>query len=157
MRFVVFELWDRKDGQLAAANFAYVVGSVLHDYTFLTLKRDGRSCGSILTRVVGHIIESCGFDLWYWGFKLEYMKEYDKYGGKGVPRRELMQVLKHSHSQLGGGGGGKGATNSRKDNGMKGSIVNVHNEPVLDVVEFVKAGKALVQPLPEWLQAEANS
>merc|ERR1712154_419602 len=109
------------------------IGSILCDYTFMTLKRDNRSCGNILTKVIGHILQSCFYDIWYWGFRLEYMTDYDKYGGKEIHRTEFANILKNSCSQ-----------NQPK-------VINHNNQTVLDIIDFIKTGKALVEPLPQWV------
>lgn len=76
------ELWEKSTGELAAAIMALSVGDIFHDYTMATLKRDKRSVGAILSKVVGHLLVECGYTLWYWGFKNPYMAEYDNhYGG----------------------------------------------------------------------------
>ena len=36
--------------------FGFTIGGVYQDYTMCTLMRDKRSCGSILTKVVGYIL-----------------------------------------------------------------------------------------------------
>ena len=132
LKFMTFELWERETKEIVAASFGYLIGSILCDFTFMTLKRDHRSCGSILTKVIGDVLESTGYDLWYCGFRLEYMTEYDKYGGKEISRREFDSVFESSIK-------------------MKQRIVNCHQQPVESIVEYIKAGKALVDPLPAWV------
>ena len=132
LKFVTFELWERESNEIVAASFGYLIGSILCDYTFMTLKRDHRSCGNILTKVIGDVLQSCGYDLWYWGFRLEYMTDYDKYGGKEIPRSEFDSVFQNSCSQ-------------------QPQIINCHQQPVKDIVEHIKAGKAFVEPLPAWV------
>jgi hypothetical protein len=39
----------------------------------MTLIRDHRSCGAILSRLVGAILQRMGVHLWYWGYKVAYM------------------------------------------------------------------------------------
>jgi len=82
------ELWEKSSGDLAAAIMALSVGDIFHDYTMATVKRDKRSPGAILTKVVGHLLTECGYKLWYWGFKNPYMAEYDEnYGGLSMDSR----------------------------------------------------------------------
>mmetsp|Transcript_65352 Transcript_65352/g.142424 ORF Transcript_65352/g.142424 Transcript_65352/m.142424 type:complete len:372 (+) Transcript_65352:41-1156(+) len=89
LRIYSIELWDKKTGELAAAIMSLSLGDIFHDYTMATMLRDSRSPGAILTKVVGHLLVQCGFTLWYWGFKNEYMKEYDSsYGGSVFDSRE---------------------------------------------------------------------
>jgi len=135
--FMVFELWDKTTMELVACSFGYQVGSILHDYTFLTLKHDKRSIGNILTRVVGDILLQCNMDLWYWGFPLEYMKEYSHYIAKLISRTEFANVfLKHGLS-------------NEKNN----VIINYSNKTVQNIIDFVKNGNALVQPFPQWINS----
>ena len=133
LKFVTFELWEKETNEIVAASFAYITGSIVCDYTFMTLKRDHRSCGSILTKVVGHILQSCKYDFWYWGFRLDYMTDYDKYGGKEINRKEFASILINS---------------CKKAPNM---IVNCNDEPIVDITEFIKTGKALIAPLPQWI------
>lgn len=73
------ELWDKSSGELAAAIMAFSVGDIFHDYTMATMVRDNRSAGAILSKVLGHLLAECGYTLWYWGFKNNYMAEYDEH------------------------------------------------------------------------------
>ena len=41
--------------------FRYAVGNFMCDYTQCTPKRDNRSCGSILSRVVGDLLTKAGY------------------------------------------------------------------------------------------------
>eukprot|EP00930_Biecheleria_cincta_P047349 TRINITY_DN32802_c0_g1_i1.p1 TRINITY_DN32802_c0_g1~~TRINITY_DN32802_c0_g1_i1.p1 ORF type:complete len:412 (-),score=61.28 TRINITY_DN32802_c0_g1_i1:58-1269(-) len=88
LRVYSIELWEKSSGKLAAAIMALSVGDIFHDYTMATMIRDSRSAGSILTKVVGHLLTEAGFTLWYWGFKNPYMAEYDgQYGGTTLDNR----------------------------------------------------------------------
>ncbi|ETO29518.1 hypothetical protein RFI_07599 [Reticulomyxa filosa] len=142
LQLVVFELWEKSNpSELAAASFGYLVGSILHDYTFITNKKDKRSAGNLLTKTIGHLLQECGYDLWYWGFKLDYMAaEYEnaKYNGKELSQGEFWDVLKHSLSHH---------TNDKKE------VINCQGVPVKDVTKFIADGSALVQPLPQWLES----
>eukprot|EP00916_Digyalum_oweni_P004871 GHVL01008757.1.p1 GENE.GHVL01008757.1~~GHVL01008757.1.p1 ORF type:complete len:375 (+),score=45.39 GHVL01008757.1:23-1147(+) len=108
-----FELWIKKDNayydlpyepptvtdsageewMLGACTFGYAIGRILHDFTACTLVRDRRSLGSLVTRAAGHVLCQAGFICWYWGFKLKYMKEYDKYGGQLMGREDFYEML----------------------------------------------------------------
>jgi len=83
----VFELWE--GDKLVAVTAGFAVGSCYHDYSMATLVKDKRSCGHILTKVVGHILQRCGYSLWYWGYEVEYMKTYKGYGGRLFDRKEF--------------------------------------------------------------------
>ena len=73
--------------------FGFTIGGVYQDYTMCTLMRDKRSCGSILTKVVGYILQEIGISIWYWGYKCEYMEEYCKhYGAKEIDRIEFYDI-----------------------------------------------------------------
>ncbi|KAF8823096.1 hypothetical protein IE077_004158 [Cardiosporidium cionae] len=80
-----FELWEASTHQLLAAVLTYGVGYVACDYTALTVHRDYRSCGSILTHVVGDILQKCGYVLWDWGQCLNYMLTYQAVGATSMP------------------------------------------------------------------------
>merc|ERR1712228_757765 len=136
LKFLTFELWEKETGKIVAASFAYLIGSILSDYTFMTLQRDNRSCGNILTKVIGDILSKCLYDAWYWGFRLNYMSEYDKYGGTEMNRSEFANILKKS-CQYG-----------------PQKIVNYKGEMVLDIIDFIKEGNALIAPLPAWLDSK---
>jgi Leu/Phe-tRNA-protein transferase len=82
-----FELWE--GSELVAVTVGFGVGRAFHDYSMLALKRDHRSCGSILTKAVGHLLQLCGYTIWYWGIKNEYMHEYDSKGGRKFERAEF--------------------------------------------------------------------
>ena len=43
----------------------------------------------MLSKTVGHLLSTCGFDFWYWGFKTDYMQHYDKFGGRNIGRGEF--------------------------------------------------------------------
>lgn len=63
------------------------------DYTFCTLRLDARSVGGILTRALGDVLTKAGYTHWYWGFALQYMRDYDAYGGAELPRKAFYEVL----------------------------------------------------------------
>merc|ERR1712151_914633 len=68
----------------------FSVGDIFHDYSMATAIRDDRSPGAILTKVLGYLLVSSGFSLWYWGFKNPYMAEYDaSYGGMTVENADF--------------------------------------------------------------------
>lgn len=84
------EMWEKSSGELAAAIMSFSVGDIFHDYSMATLKRDSRSPGAILSKVLGHLLCQAGYSLWYWGFKNSYMADYDEvYGGVQLANREF--------------------------------------------------------------------
>jgi len=86
----VFELWE--GDALAAAVFSFMCGRVFHDFTMCTLVRDNRSAGHLLTKAVGHLIGQAGYRCWYWGFKNEYISDYDGYGPHHLSREEFWDI-----------------------------------------------------------------
>ena len=85
----VFELWDTETNELLAITAGFGIGSTYHDYSHATLISDKRSAGQVLTKTVAHLLQQCGYGLWYWGFKVGYMQEYDSFGGRNVGRKEF--------------------------------------------------------------------
>ncbi|CAD7962774.1 unnamed protein product [Amoebophrya sp. A120] len=83
----VFEFWENDELVALCAGFA--VGKAYHDYSMATLKRDKRSLGAIASKVVGHLLQKTGFEIWYWGCKIGYMNDYAKYGGRDFGRAEF--------------------------------------------------------------------
>ena len=65
--------------QLAAVTAGMSAGSNFHDYSMCTFVRDSRCLGHVLTKTVADLLQKCDFDLWYWGYKGEYMSQYDQY------------------------------------------------------------------------------
>lgn len=65
--------------KLAAVTAGMSAGSNFHDYSMCTFVRDSRCLGHVLTKTVADLLQKCGFDLWYWGYKGEYMAQYDQY------------------------------------------------------------------------------
>ena len=117
----VFELWDTTDEaapELLAVTAGFGVGCCFHDYSMFTLVRDQRSAGSVLTKTVAHALKSCGYSLWYWGYKGDYMEAYDAYGGRDFPRFEFWQRWQEG----------------------------IATPPTTDVRAFVSTGRALVPP-----------
>ena len=54
------------------------IGTNFHDYSMCAFVRDKRNLGHVLTKTVGDLLHKCGFGVWYWGFKVGYMDQYDK-------------------------------------------------------------------------------
>lgn len=90
LRFMAVELVRRDSGEVMAGCCGYAVGTVYCDYTMYTLAAQKESFGMVVTKLVGEALQQCGYDFWYWGACLEYMKEYKgRYGGRDVPRAEF--------------------------------------------------------------------
>jgi Leu/Phe-tRNA-protein transferase len=109
---MVFEMWEGEE--LVALTAGFGTGSAFHDYSMATLKRDQRGLGKILTKVVGQMLCTCGYDIWYWGYKSDYMEYFDQYGGRHFDRQEFWNRWDKSRQQppaqdlgvlLEGGGG----------------------------------------------------
>lgn len=97
VQFYCFCLVELATGNTAACSFGFASGAVFQDYTMYTTCRDKRSCGSILNKVVGHVLQQAGFKLWYWGYELDYMQEYVVgYEAVNVPREAFYRVLDES-------------------------------------------------------------
>lgn len=79
-------------GKVVAATFGFACGNTFHDYTMATFVQDNRSCGSIVTKLSGYILQKAGVKLWYWGMQVEYMKEYlGKYGAVEFSKNEFYE------------------------------------------------------------------
>jgi hypothetical protein len=39
------------------------------------------------------VLTKAGYTHWYWGFALQYMHDYDAYGGKELSRKEFYEIL----------------------------------------------------------------
>eukprot|EP00299_Pterocystis_sp_00344_P015403 c7688_g1_i3.p1 GENE.c7688_g1_i3~~c7688_g1_i3.p1 ORF type:complete len:361 (+),score=76.02 c7688_g1_i3:50-1132(+) len=113
-----FELRERSTHKLAAVTVGFSLGSAYHDYSTYTIIRDSRSCGNILSKVVGDTLTKCGYTIWYWGIKANYMKEYDECGGVELNRDKFWNVW-------------SAAT----------QVPSPRN-----IVQFVENGEALIQP-----------
>lgn len=92
------------DYDVLAGCCSFSLGALFHDYSMYTpsslpasvdssCESPGEeqaahvSYGSVLTRIIFDALYHCGYDMWYWGFKIDYMEEYEKkYGGKDVSR-----------------------------------------------------------------------
>ena len=94
VRLYCFSLVEKASSKVAASTFGFSSGGIFEDYTMCTLIRDHRSCGSILNKLVGCILQQVGFSLWYWGYEVDYMKEYiSHYGARHVTRPEFYDIL----------------------------------------------------------------
>ena len=75
--------------ELVAVCAGFAVGRAYHDYSMATLRKDKRGIGHIASKAVGHILQRCGYEIWYWGSKYGYMADYDSYGGREFERQEF--------------------------------------------------------------------
>jgi hypothetical protein len=91
-----FSLVTKSSGETAAACLGFACGGVYQDYTMCTPLRDHRSCGSLLSRMVGAILQQIGVNIWYWGYRMPYMQEYITYGGREFGRQEFNHLLRQS-------------------------------------------------------------
>lgn len=79
-----------QSGDVLAGCLGFALGCVYHDYTMFTCTRSKHSYGAVLTRLLGCALQHAGYKLWYWGFKLGYMNEFDAHcGGVDLPRDEF--------------------------------------------------------------------
>ncbi|ORC90814.1 uncharacterized protein TM35_000072380 [Trypanosoma theileri] len=92
VRIMCVELLEKSTSKVMAGCLGYALGSVYHDFTMFTLERSAEGFGTILTKLLGESLQRCGYDLWYWGFRIDYMKQFEgKYGGKIIPKPEFLQ------------------------------------------------------------------
>ena len=89
VRHHVFELWDAETDDLLAITAGFGVGRAFHDYSMAALVRDKRSAGQVLTKTVAALLQGLGYGIWYWGFKVPYMAQYDRFGGRNIGRDEF--------------------------------------------------------------------
>jgi len=95
MRAIV--MW--RGQEILAANFGYGVGCIWCEYSAMTLVRNKCSYGSSLIRVVGNALQIHGYDCWWWGIRLPYFQEYDKYGGKDIVAKDFWKMFKVSREK----------------------------------------------------------
>ncbi|KAH9579982.1 Leucyl/phenylalanyl-tRNA-protein transferase [Trypanosoma melophagium] len=92
VHIVCIELLEKGTDKVMAGCLGYALGSVYHDFTMFTLARSAESFGTVLTKLLGESLQKCGYDLWYWGLRIEYMKQFEeKYGGRCIPKPEFLQ------------------------------------------------------------------
>jgi len=95
-----FQLVEKTSGKTAACTFGFGCGRAFHDYTMCTFQRDDRSCGTLLSKIVGRILQTMGYKLWYWGNLVEYMKQYAvHYGLCEIPRPEFYRIWNSLRAQ----------------------------------------------------------
>jgi hypothetical protein len=89
-----FSLVSKSSAVPAAVCLGFACGGVYQDYTMCTPVRDTRSCGSLLSRTVGCILQQMGVSLWYWGYRMPYMDQYSAYGARDFSREEFNDLLR---------------------------------------------------------------
>ncbi|KAG5498757.1 hypothetical protein JKF63_03045 [Porcisia hertigi] len=87
VRLLCIELVEKATGEVMAGSCGMAVGRAYHDYTMYTLRRSREGLGTFLTKLIGEALQRCGYTLWYWGFCVEYMQEYERcLGAVDMPR-----------------------------------------------------------------------
>ncbi|CAM40403.1 conserved hypothetical protein [Leishmania braziliensis MHOM/BR/75/M2904] len=87
VRLLCIELVEKATGEVMAGCCGIAVGRAYHDYTMYTLRRSKESLGTFLTKLIGEALQQCGYTLWYWGFCVEYMQQYERhFGAVEMPR-----------------------------------------------------------------------
>lgn len=122
VKLCAVELWDVSTSELLAGCLGFSLGCVYHDFTMFTSCRARSSYGSVCTKLLGHALQECGYKLWYWGFKVGYMEDFEsRYCAKELDRREFYNVWCQERGEL----------------------------PVWPIDEFLNRGMGLVQGLDE--------
>lgn len=101
VRLCAVELWDAESQELLAGCLGFALGAVYHDFTMFTTVRSQASYGSLITKVLASALHDCGYRLWYWGFRVEYMSAFEgRYGACNWPRDEFYELWKLHRSEL---------------------------------------------------------
>ncbi|CAD2218011.1 hypothetical protein ADEAN_000549700 [Angomonas deanei] len=89
VQVLVIDLVDANDNVLAGC-CGFTLGSVYHDFTMYTQRRDRNGYGTFLTKLIAEALYTCGYDMWYWGLRVDYMAQYENgYGACTLPRSEF--------------------------------------------------------------------
>lgn len=89
-RLVCVELVDEAAKEVVAGCCGMAMGRAYHDYTMFTLRQSKDSLGTFLTKLLGEALQACGYTIWYWGFRVDYMADYERhFGAVNMPRREF--------------------------------------------------------------------
>nr|CCC91080.1 conserved hypothetical protein [Trypanosoma congolense IL3000] len=92
VRVAAVELVEKSSGCVMAGCLGFSVGALFHDFTMFTIKRSTESFGTAITKVMGSALQECGYNMWYWGTRVDYMKQYERgYGGRCIPKKEFLQ------------------------------------------------------------------
>ena len=96
-----FSLVDVLTSTVCATSFGFLSGCVYEDYTMATFARDNRSCGHLLSLLVGCVLQKAGVKLWYWGYETTYMESYRAhYGARDIERMEFYAVWREAPESL---------------------------------------------------------
>ncbi|RNF13461.1 uncharacterized protein Tco025E_06179 [Trypanosoma conorhini] len=88
---VAVELLEQSSGAVLAGCLGYSLGCVYHDFTMFTMRRSPEGFGTFVTKLLGDALQQCGYNIWYWGFCLDYMRQFEeKYGGRVVSKSEFI-------------------------------------------------------------------
>ncbi|GET90864.1 hypothetical protein, conserved [Leishmania tarentolae] len=87
VRLLCIELVEKATGEVMAGCCGMAVGCAYHDYTMYTLRQCKDGLGTFLTKLIGEALQRCGYTLWYWGFCVEYMRQFERhFGAVEMPR-----------------------------------------------------------------------
>eukprot|EP00796_Vickermania_ingenoplastis_P005989 gene5989-4295_t len=90
VQLVCFNIEDT-NGEVFAGCCGVSCGSVYKDFTMYTLKRCPMGYGTLASKILAEALQRCGYNLWYWGFQLEYMQDFEgRYGARQVTRSEFL-------------------------------------------------------------------
>ncbi|ESL07108.1 hypothetical protein TRSC58_05209 [Trypanosoma rangeli SC58] len=88
---MALELLEKNSGTVLAGCLGYSVGSVYHDFSMFTMQRGPEGFGNFATKLLGEALQQCGYNIWYWGMRLDYMEQFEgKYGGRVVCKSEFI-------------------------------------------------------------------
>lgn len=91
-RLLCIQLVRAEDGEVVAGCCGFAIGSVYHDYTMFTCTRAKEGLGTALTKILGEALQRCGYALWYWGIKVDYMTQFEaRYGATGMSRKAFYE------------------------------------------------------------------
>lgn len=95
------ELVDEQTREVLAGCIGFAIGSVYHDFTMYTAVRCSESYGTLVTNVLGAALQDCGYRLWYWGFRVDYMASYEAdCGAAQMDRRDFYSVWNAARDEL---------------------------------------------------------
>ncbi|CUG90271.1 leucyl/phenylalanyl-tRNA protein transferase, putative [Bodo saltans] len=101
VRLCAVELWDVSTNELLAGCLGFALGSVYHDFTMFTCVRSDASYGSLITKVLAAALHDCGYRLWYWGFRVDYMSAFEgRYGACEWPRDQFYELWAKHRAEL---------------------------------------------------------
>jgi Leu/Phe-tRNA-protein transferase len=101
VRLCAVELWNADSNELLAGCLGFALGSVYHDFTMFTCVRCDASYGALVTKVLAAALHDCGYRLWYWGFRVEYMSAFEgRYGACNWSREQFYDLWTTYRSEL---------------------------------------------------------